>query len=200
MVDEPNDHPLTYTMQYEIGPADHAQSDTVTLSLDQAVALQQAFVDAGVFTWDATYGDDPSVPAAKWSLNIVLQEGVFTQSARGGSNYPAGFDRMMQAFYAVGLPNAERRQPQQTPPAMGGFDPSSMFGAMQDMLQSGVPQQALDEMREVMDELRDHPEAFQERLRSEFRSLSPERQNELLNMLSSSGVVSREWWENFFRG
>ncbi|MGI6591180.1 MAG: hypothetical protein ACOX1O_06205 [Eggerthellaceae bacterium] len=200
MVDSSDEPQVSYNLHYEVGAADRSQSDTIALSLEQAESLQKALVDAGVFIWDSEYGDDPAHQPAKWSLSVVLQEGVFTQSVRGGSDFPAGFDRMMQAFYAAGLPKPEKPHTQSSVPPMGGFDPNNMFDAMQSMLQSGVPQQALDEMREVMDELRDHPEAFQERLRAEFRALTPEQQDQLLTMLSSSGMVSREWWENFFRG
>lgn len=209
MLDEPA--PITglhYVLHYEEGAAGRATEGDLDVTLEQAQNLQNRLVEAGVYLWDPEYGNDPNQPAAKWSLTAVLQQGVFTQSVRGGSDFPQGFTQMMEAFYEVGLPKPEVPKPQRSSSPMGmgamggmdGFDPSQMFSAMQAMMSTGMPQQALEEMQEIMNELKDNPEAFQERLKSEFRSLPPSQQDELLNLLSSTGMGSRDWWEDFFRG
>lgn len=202
---------LHYVMHYEEGAAGRATEGDVELTIDQAQALQNNLVNAGVYLWDPEYGNDPNQPPAKWSFTAVLQQGVFTQSVRGGSDFPQGFSQMMEAFYEVGLPRPEKPKAQTQIPPMGmgnmgnfgnggNFDPSQMFSAMQAMMSTGVPQQALEEMQQIMNELKDNPEAFQQRLKAEFRALPPSQQEELLNMLGSTGMASREWWEDFFRG
>lgn len=206
---------LQFNFHYEVGAAGRDQSDDIALAFEQVQQLQDDLVKAGVYLWDPSYNDAEGAAPSRWNLTIVLQKDVFTQTSRGGSDYPEGFADMIEAFHRIGLPDSSRtrtQQSQSTPfnPMGAGFDPSSfnpnnfnpndMFAAMQSMLQSGAPQQAMQQMQEAMNQLRDNPQAFQERLRSEFRSLSPEQQNELLNMLGSTGMVSREWWENFFRG
>lgn len=208
---------MNFAFHYEIGAAGRDQSDDLTLTFEQVQQLQNNLVKAGVYLWDESYGDAQDVAPSRWNLTIVLKKDVFTQTSRGGSAYPDGFSQMIEAFHAIGLPQSSRAQSQQQTagfnpfnPMGAGFDPSNfnannfnpndMFSAMQSMLQSGAPQQAMQQLQEAMNQLRDNPQAFQERLRSEFKSLSTEQQNELLNMLGSTGMVSREWWENFFRG
>lgn len=193
---------LHYHLHYEVGLAGHAQEGESTLSLAQAQELQQALVDAGVYLWDPEYGNDSSQPAAKWSLSVVLQEGVFTQNVRGGSDFPAGFPALIEAFHAAGVPEPEKPQPTPMPGAMGGgaFDPSQMLQAMQGMMSGGMPPARLQEMQEVMNEMKDNPDAFRARLKHEFLALDAAQQEELLNLLSATGMASRQWWEDFFRG
>lgn len=211
LLDEPA--PLTglhYVLHYEEGAAGRATEGDIDLTLEAAQKLQNSLVEAGVYLWDPEYGNDPNQPPAKWSFTAVLQQGVFTQSVRGGSDFPQGFSQMLEAFYEAGLPQPQKPAAHHAAPMgagipgnfgnMGSFDPSQMFSAMQAMMSTGMPQQALEEMQEIMNELKDNPEAFQERLKSEFRSLSPSQQDELLNLLSSTGMASRDWWEDFFRG
>lgn len=204
----------TFAFHYELGAAGRDTQDDLTLTFDQVTQLQKNLVDAGVYLWDAEYGDSDNVTPSRWNLTIVLKKDVFTQSVRGGSDYPEGFSKMMEAFHRIGLPRGERSQKTAgsssafnpfgaagfNPGNMGSMNPNDMFAAMQDMLKSGAPQEAMQQLQDAMNELRDNPQGFQERLRSEFKALTPEQQNELLNMLGSTGMVSREWWENFFRG
>lgn len=45
-----------------------------------------------------------------------------------------------------------------------------------------------------------NPNAFMDSVRDEFRTLSPDEQRQLLDMLGTSGIQSRDWWERFLRG
>ncbi len=68
---------------------------------------------------------------------------------------------------------------------LGDFDPASLDG---------------EEVAKLFAEMQQNPQAMQTRLREEFRHLSSEEQNRLLDALASSGTASRAWWERFLRG
>ena len=73
--------------------------------------------------------------------------------------------------------------------AFGGLSPA----ALSDMLGSG-------EAREMLDQLQRNPQAMQQRMKDEFRRMSPDEQRQLIDMLSASGMGDRDFWERFFRG
>ncbi len=68
---------------------------------------------------------------------------------------------------------------------LGDFDPAAID-----------PQEAA----KLFAEMQRNPEAMQKRLRDEFRHLSPDEQNRMLDALAGLGLASRAWWERFFRG
>ena len=55
-------------------------------------------------------------------------------------------------------------------------------------------------MADLFADAQNNPQAFQQRMKEEFRHMSPEEQNQLLDMLASTGMGSREFWERFLRG
>ena len=57
-----------------------------------------------------------------------------------------------------------------------------------------------DEMADLFGELQRNPQVFEQRMKEEFRHMSPEEQNSMLDMLASTGMASRAWWERFLRG
>lgn len=67
----------------------------------------------------------------------------------------------------------------------GDFDPAAID-----------PQEAT----KLFAEMQRNPEAMQKRLRDEFRHLSSDEQNRMLDALADLGLASRAWWERFFRG
>ena len=43
------------------------------------------------------------------------------------------------------------------------------------------------------------PTALQQRLKDEFKHMSAEEQNQMIDMLVQSGMGTRDFWERFFR-
>ena len=73
--------------------------------------------------------------------------------------------------------------------AFEGMDIGSGFGGFD-----------LSDLQRIMADMQADPQRMQELMRSEFRSMSPEQQGAMLDLLASSGLATREWWERFFRG
>ena len=204
-----------YLLHVEQGPAERT---TVKFdkgaSVEKASALCTQMLEAGVFSWDESYPDDPTVGPSRWMLNMILEPGVFEVHVRGGSMFPMGFDAMMEGFYALGLPRPEDNEaPKMGLPgaagmgAMGGmnmFNPAAMqglMGQMQQMMnQPGAPQVNFEEMQMMMRDMQADPARMQELIRSEFRSMPAEQRNAMLDMLASTGFGTREWWERFLMG
>ena len=58
----------------------------------------------------------------------------------------------------------------------------------------------MGDMQSMFAEMQRNPQAMQQRLKDEFRHMSPDEQDRLLDMLASTGMASRAWWERFLRG
>ena len=197
----------SYEVHVEKGPATQLTTDfTRTLPRKTAENLRDALAALGVFGWDETYGDELAPGSKQWRLKIVFQEGVFTQESSGGSTVPEGFDGLLEELYQLDLPRpgADDAPGITAQPAMPG-----MFGmpGMPDMSAffAGAPEGGPDasliaEMQQAMADLQAHPERFQQQLKEEFLSLPPEAQSNMLDMLASTGMGSRDWWERFLRG
>lgn len=56
------------------------------------------------------------------------------------------------------------------------------------------------EFADMLGEMQRNPQAMEQRMKDEFRHMSPDEQNRLLDMLASTGMASRAWWERFLRG
>ena len=75
------------------------------------------------------------------------------------------------------------------------------FSQMADLLQSGeMPGLDPSAMNELLSEAQRNPQAIQQRMRDEFRHMSPDEQNRMLDALASTGMASREWWRRFLSG
>ena len=74
------------------------------------------------------------------------------------------------------------------------------FSQMGDLLNGGLGGLDAREMQELMSQAQTNPQVLQQRMKEEFRHLSPAEQNQMLDALASSGMATREWWERFFRG
>ena len=77
-----------------------------------------------------------------------------------------------------------------------GFD----FSRIADSLEGGLAGMDAREMQELMSQMQANPQAMQQRMKEEFRHLSSDEQNKMLDALASTGMATREWWERFFRG
>ena len=183
---------------------------TRTVARTTAERLRDDIAAAGVYSWDPEYGDASGAPDLKWSLSIVFQKDVFTLESRGGSNTPAGFEDLMEALYSQDLPRPEPPEggqagfgasaagPGAANPfaAMAGIDFASLFGTTP----GGPDPQMLQQMQQALADMQSNPERFRQQMRDEFRSLPPDLQSQMIDMLASTGMASREWWERFFRG
>lgn len=202
-----------YLLHIEQGPAER----TVVkfdkgASVEQASRLCTQLLEAGVFSWDESFPDDPTVGPSRWMLNIVLDPDVFEVHVRGGSMYPQGFDAMMEAFYELGLPRPEEQEsrrrgfagmPISGAAGAGAFNPAAiqgLFDQMQHMMGSSGAGAGLEEFQMVMRDIQQNPQRMQEMMRSEFRNMPAEQRNALLDMLAATGLGSRDWWERFFLG
>ena len=58
----------------------------------------------------------------------------------------------------------------------------------------------LGDFQQMFAEMQRNPQAMQQRMKDEFRHMSPDEQNRLLDALASTGMASRAWWERFLRG
>ncbi len=201
-----------YQLHLEAGPAERTTTDvTKGLGLAAARMLVEKLLDAGAFSWDEAYPDDPQAGMARWMLGIVFEPDVFEIRSRGGSAYPQGFDAMMEAFFDLGLP-----RPGSDKPASGGssgipfgeaaaglpFNAQSMQGLMRAFEGMGEGMGGFDfsDMQHIIADMQANPQRMQEMMREGFYSMSPEQQNAMLDLLASSGMASRQWWERFFRG
>lgn len=202
-----------YRLHVEQGPAERTTTQfTRGASMAQARELCEKLLDAGVFSWEESYGDDPQAGMSRWMLRIVFQPGVFEIDVKGGSAYPLGYDAMMEAFYDLGLPRPASDEAATANPFASAFgegagaglpfNAQSMAGFMDVFGGADGPFGNVDlsELQSVMADMQQNPQRMQELLRSEFRSMPADQQNALLDLLSATGMATREWWERFLRG
>lgn len=193
-----------YQLQVEKGSASNATTlFKREVPLDVAQRFKDTLQDLGVFGWEEAYGDVTAPGSRRWSVNTVFKEGVFSVASKGGSDAPAAFDSLLEELYRLDFPRPDAGRvgvgatASQNAVLMGGLNPATLGGlspaALRDMLGSG-------EMSEMLNQLQGNPQLMQQRMKEEFRRMSPDEQDNLLDMLASTGMASREWWEKFLRG
>ena len=192
-----------YQLHVEAGPAERTTTDfTRGATMEQARRLSERLLDAGVFSWEETYGNDPEAGMARWMLGVVFEPGVFEIRSSGGSAYPAGFDAMMEALYELGLP-----QPGSDEPKRGGFggvpfgeaaasglpfNTQSMEGFAKafESLDMDFGSMDMADLQGAIADMRANPQRMQELLRSEFRSMPADQQDVMLDLLASTGFAT----------
>ena len=219
-----------YELHVERGPASRPSSQfTREVPLATAQSLKDALQEIGVFAWDESYLDAPELPARRWTLSTVFKEGVFSTSSKGGSDVPVGFEMMLEEFYKLDFPRPDggrngavsghARQGAGLGAALnsmgslglgsvGGMSAGDLgaygaagMGGLGDLDFSKLGDLAsAGEMANMFEEMQRNPQAMADRMKDEFRHMSPDEQNQLLDMLASTGMASRAWWERFFRG
>lgn len=192
-----------YELHVEKGSASNPISQfTRLVPLDVAQRLKDRLQDIGVFAWEESYGDAAAPGKRRWSVTTVFKEGVFSVASRGGSDVPSGFDLMLEELYRLDFPRPnEPKAPsaQEDPRRFGRV--GTGFSQMADLLSGGSMEGFdLSEMLSMMEQARSDPYAVQVRMKEEFRRLSPDEQEKLLDALASTGGMSRAWWERFLRG
>ena len=76
-----------------------------------------------------------------------------------------------------------------------GADPSLIEGALEGL--GGMDGADLTRMAA---QASSNPRMFQQQMKDEFKRMSADEQNQLLDALAAMGVASRSWWERFLRG
>lgn len=195
-----------------------------------AQKLYDVLNEADVFGWEESYGNAPDVTPLRWTLHIVFKEGVFSLASKGGNAVPSGFNTLLEELYRLdmprigtsGTPSGAGARPLNASSAIanamgsmgigsiGGMSAGDIgaygavgknaggidFSKINDLLSSGE----LDGMQDMMAEMQRNPQAMQQRMRDEFKHMSPDEQNQMLDMLAQLGMGSRAWWERFLRG
>jgi len=78
----------------------------------------------------------------------------------------------------------------------GGID----FSGMGDALRGSLSNLDSSELQDLLSQAQTNPQVFQQRMKEEFRHLTPDEQSRMLDALAATGMATREWWERFFRG
>ena len=217
-----------YELHVERGSASRPTSQfTREIPQEKAQNLKDALQEIGAFAWDESYPDAPGAPARRWTLSTVFRKDVFTVSSKGGSDVPVGFETMLEEFYRLDFPRPEAAKANVGNPrqgislgtalnsmgslglgSIGGMSAGDLgaygavgkggfgdldFSKLGDVMQGG-------ELSDMLDEMQRDPEVLQRRMKEEFRHMSPEEQSRMLDMLASTGMASRAWWERFLRG
>lgn len=200
-----------YELTVEAGPAaDPQEKFTRRMSRTRAESLRDTLRDIDAFNWDAEYGDTTAPGTRRWNVNIVFEENVYSVQSLGGSDVPTGFDTLLEALYQLDMPRPHTTGNPYAAgtgtsmgatgiPGMPGMpDMSALFGSLD---AAGAPDaHALQEMQQAWAQMQQNPAAFTQQMREEFRRLPADQQNMLIDMMASSGMGTREWWEQFFRG
>jgi len=192
-----------YELHVEKGSASNPISQfTRQIPLEVAQRLKDSLQDIGVFAWEESYGDAAAPGSRRWSVTMVFKEGVFSVASRGGSDVPAGFDQMLEELYRLDFPRPDAPKSNSTPRTSPSFDGMGVdFSQMGDLMKgSGLDGIDPSELFGLLEQARSNPYALQDRMREEFRHLSPDEQNQMLDALASAGGMSRAWWERFLRG
>lgn len=224
-----------YELHVEKGSAANPASQfTREVPCEVAQRLKDSLQDIGVFGWSESYGNAEGLPGRRWTISTVFKRGVFEVSSKGGSQVPAGFDRMLEELYRLDFPRPAKQTQTDVPKGMGsiigasgmrgigglnagdlgaysatgfaghgdaGIGGDMGFSQLADMMQgNGLPDMDASKMRDLLAEMQRNPQALQQRMRDEFRHMSPDEQNRMLDALASMGTASRAWWERFLRG
>ena len=187
-----------YQMHVESGVG--ASPETVfdrTVPRSTAEQLRDKLASLDAFNWDAEYGDTSAPGTRRWNTSIVFEEGVFSVQSFGGSDVPAGFDELLEALYQLDLPRPVHIGNPAVEGTMGIPDLGDLAGSMPP---GGFDTQLLSQMQETLSMMQSNPAQFQAQMREEFAMLPRQQQDAMLDMLASSGMASREWWERFLRG
>lgn len=192
-----------YELHVEKGSASNPISQfTRLVPNDVAQRLKDSLQDIGVFSWEESYGDLAAPGQRRWSVTTVFKEGVFSTASRGGSDTPPGFDQMLEELYRLDFPRPNASKTPSAPTNLRHFNGAEAgFSQMADLLKSGgLGGVDPSELLSALEQARSDPYALQARMREEFRHLSPEEQEKLLDALASAGGATRAWWERFLRG
>ena len=214
-----------YEVKVQKGSAANPSSQfTRQVPLQVAERLRDTLQAIGAFGWEGDYGDSSNPGSRRWTLGIVFEKDVFSIEAKGGSDAPAGFDDLLEELYRLDFPRpADKRAPSGmqgvgsaiNSMGMGSFGRMSAgdLGAyaatgsgpgnidLSQMIEAfggGLPGFDATDMQDLLAQAQSNPQILQQRMKDEFRHLSPDEQNKMLDALAATGMATREWWRRFF--
>ena len=214
-----------YELKVQKGSAANPSSQfTRKIPLEVVERFRDALQGIGVFNWEESYGDATAPGTRRWTVSTVFQEGVFSVESKGGSDVPQGFDELLEELYRLDFPRPAGGQPAEGQsaegraaglgmrPGLGGMSIGDLgayasagqagvdFSQMADIFKdSGLPGMDAGDMQRLLADAQNNPQLMQQRMKEEFRHLSPEEQSRMLDALAATGLATREWWERFFR-
>ncbi len=102
-----------FTLTVQKGSAANPTSKiTRQVPVAAAERLRDGLQQAGVFSWEESYGDSTAPGSLRWALAVVFQKDVFCIEAKGGSDVPPGFPQLLQELYALDFPRPAAEKPQ----------------------------------------------------------------------------------------
>ena len=174
-----------YELHVQKGSAANPSSQfTRKVPVDAAERLRDTMQSIGAFGWEESYGDATAPGSRRWTMGVVFQEGVFSIESKGGSDVPAGFDDLLEELYRLDFPRPAEPRAGSAP-----VIPTSIGDLAAYASNAGLPDLANFDSAEI-----------QQRMKEEFRHMSPDEQSQLIDMLVQTGMGSRDFWERFFRG
>lgn len=218
-----------YELKVQKGSAANPISQfTRKVPLEVAERLRDALQDIGAFGWEDSYGDTLAPGSRRWTMSVVFQEGVFSLESKGGSDVPAGFNALLEELYRLDFPRpavARKGKGAQgvgsaintmglgglgsiggmSAGDLGAFASSGMgagadFSRFGELFAGGMGGVDAREMQDLLAQAQANPQLLQQRMKDEFRHLSPDEQDQMLDALAATGMATREWWERFLRG
>ena len=177
------------------------ESDTV-LAADRIQRFKDALDRLGVFGWDDQFPSDAARPNVRWTLACVFKRDVFSVASRGGNAVPAEFDDLLEELYQLGLPRPARGQRAGRAGGAGAGAAGSAAGLPFDLsaLTGGLQGASPEDMQAALKDMMDNPGEMRNRMREEFRSMSPGQREQLIDALTATGAAPRSFWEQFFNG
>ena len=182
-----------FELHVQKGSATNPSSQfTRKVPLEVADKLRESLQSIGVFNWEESYGDASAPGSRRWTVSTVFEEGVFAVESKGGSDVPPGFDEMLEELYHLDFPR----------PAGQGGGVGGGSGAAP-VLPTSIGDLAAFASKGDLPGLGDlsnlDPASLQQRMKEEFRHMSPDEQNQLIDTLVQMGMGTRDYWERFFR-
>ena len=176
-----------FELRVQKGSATNPSSQfTRKVPLDVAERLRESLQSIGVFNWEEAYGDTSAPGARRWTVSTVFKEGVFSVESKGGSDVPPGFEEMLEELYRLDFP-----RPAESSASAAPVLPTSIGDLAAFASKEGLP--GLGDLANL------DPASLQQRMKDEFRHMTPDEQNQLIDMLVQTGLGTRDYWERFFR-
>lgn len=175
-------------------------SSQFTRQVPLAVAnrLRDALQRIGVFGWEDSYGDATAPGSRRWTLSVVLEEGVFSVESKGGSDAPAGFDDLLAELYRLDFPRPAGPRAAAAPTMPTSIGDLAAYVSEVDLPGlPGIP--GMPDLSSSADLANLDQAEIQQRMKDEFRHMTPDEQRQLIDTLVQMGTGSRDFWERFFR-
>jgi hypothetical protein len=175
-----------YELKVQKGSAANPSSQfTRKIPLEVVERFRDALQNIGVFNWEESYSDTSAPGSRRWTVSTVFQEGVFSVESKGGSDVPRGFDELLEELYRLDFPRPAKPRAEATPVMPTSIGDLAAFASKE-----GLP--GFSDLANL------NSAELQQRMKEEFRHMSPDEQNQLIDMLVQMGAGTRDYWERFF--